>query len=182
VIFMGPDGAVPLWDSFRLPAHYSVSAASSVEAAAALSRGHPFDLVILDLGPPAGGGLEILRLLKADPRLGTAAVVLVGTFEDMWAIRQGLQLGARDYLIRGETTPALVARRLRSWLDQPAKRAMRRRAARPAPPVPAPAVPVAVPAVRIGLAAHFGAPVVGLAMLLLKQTRFLVMGRDNTRP
>jgi CheY-like chemotaxis protein len=181
VIFIGADG-VPLRDAFRLPTNYSVSAASTVKAAAALSRGHPFDLVILDLGPSALAGLQMLRILKADPRLGMAAVVLVGNFEDMWAIRLGLHLGARDYLISGETTPALVARRLRSWLDEPTRRALRRRASRVSPAAYAPAVPAAVPAARTSLAAHFGGPAAGLAMLLLKQTRFLVMGRGTTRP
>jgi CheY-like chemotaxis protein len=181
VIFLAADGTASLQDELRLPGDYSVIYASTVEAAVALSKGHRLDLVILDLGPSALEGLAVLRQLKADPVLGIAPLVLFGAFEDMSAIRQGLQLGARDYLIRGETTPSLVARRLRSWLDVPAMRALSRRAFRLALAAPAPVVPPA-PVARTGLAELFGGSLIGLIVLLLKETRFLVAGRVTKRP
>src|ERR1700680_1467001 len=148
VIFLAADGTASHQDELRLPRDYSVIDASTVEAAVALTQGHRLALVILDLGPSALGGLAMLRQLKADPVLGIAPLVLFGAYEDMSAIRQGLRLGARDYLIRGETTPALVARRVRSWLDDPAMRALSRRAFRLAPAGPAPVVPVPVSVAR----------------------------------
>jgi CheY-like chemotaxis protein len=181
VIFIAAGGAVPHRDQFRLPRDYSVIDTSTVEAAIALSQGHRLDLVILDLGPSAAEGLDTLRQLRADPRLGRAPLVLVGAFEDMGVLRQGLQIGARDYLIRGETTPALVARRVRSWLDDPAAQVLLRRAFGPSRKTPAPALRTPVPAAQTGMAKFYGASLIGLLVLLLKETRFVVMGRDTKR-
>jgi CheY-like chemotaxis protein len=155
--------------------------AATVEAAAALSRGVRPDLVILDLGPASSGGLRVLHELKADPRMGNAPLVLLGAFADLEDIREGLRLGARDYLIRGETTPSLVARRLRSWLDDPARRALSRRSLRPAIGHVS-QVPAVVPsAPRPGLVELFRGPLVGLIVVLLKETIFVVLGRNAKR-
>jgi CheY-like chemotaxis protein len=181
VVFIAADAVVSPRDEVRLPSDYSVIDASTVEAAAALSQGHRLDLVILDLGPSALGGLAMLRQLKADPHLGGAPLVLVGAFDDLDDIREGLKLGARDYLIRGETTPSLVARRVRSWLDAPARRALSRRSSRPTPNGHSPAVRATVAAAPTGVAQLFRGAIVGLIVVLLKQTVSLVVGRDTKR-
>jgi CheY-like chemotaxis protein len=181
VIFLAADAGVSHRDRLRLPQDYSVIDASTVEAAAALSQGHPLDLVILDLGRAAVGGLAMLRQLRADPRLAIAPLVLLGAFEDIGAIHQGLQLGARDYLIRGETTPSLVARRVESWLYDPSRRALSRRSSRPALAGRAPDAPAPVPARHVGLVELLGGSFVGLVALLLNEKRFLVVGHAGKR-
>ena len=179
VVFIAADAVVTHRDELRLPRDYSVIEATTVEAAAVLCQGHPPDLVILDLGHSALEGLNMLRRLKTDPRLGNAPLVLFGAFDDLRAIRHGLQLGARDYLIRGETTPSLVARRVRSWLDDPARQALSRRSPRPAG---AEAVgTAALPTARAGLAEVFGGALVGLVVVLLRETLLLVAGRGTKR-
>lgn len=181
VVFIAAEAVVSPRHELRLPSDYAVIDASTVEAAAALSRGHRLDLVILDLGPSALGGLAMLRQLKADPQLGGAPLVLFGAFEDLDDIREGLRLGARDYLIRGETTPSLVARRMRSWLDDPAKRALSRRSSRPNPNPHSPAVTADAPAAPSTVVRHFRGAFVGLLVVLLKQTVLLLVGRNAKR-
>ena len=175
VIFIAADPARSRRDELCLPGYYSVIEAPTVDAAAALSQRHPLDLLILDLGMPVARGLAMLRQLKADPRLQRAPLVLFGAFADMTAIRRGLELGARDYVITGETSPCLVARRVPGWLDDAPKQAVKDRSSRPPRHGGAPAVP----APHRGLAELFGGSLVGLVLLLLSEKRFLLLDRTS---
>ncbi len=59
-------------------------------------RGEPYDVVLLDLGLPGKGGLEVLRGLRAR---GNAVPVLILTAQDAVSDRvTGLDAGADDYL------------------------------------------------------------------------------------
>lgn len=76
----------------------------------ALVRAHdePYDLVILDLGLPGVGGLELLQRWRAD---GFSTPVLVLTARDSWAERvDGLRAGADDYLVKPFHTEELLLR------------------------------------------------------------------------
>ena len=95
---------------------YSVAEATTVPEAAALSQERPPDLLILDLGPSSLDGLTILRELKSDGLLGPIPLLLLAAFDDLDDIREGLKLGARDYVIRGETTPSVLARGVPGWV------------------------------------------------------------------
>jgi two-component system response regulator QseB len=61
-------------------------------------RGEPYDLVLLDLGLPGKGGLEVLADLR---RRGNGVPVLIVTAQDAVADRvAGLDAGADDYLVK----------------------------------------------------------------------------------
>ena len=181
VLFIAADPTVSHEHGLRLRTDgYSVVEASTVEAARALSHDLWPDLVILDLESSSGDRLAVLRELQAEPHLGDAPLVLIGAFHDLEHMREGLRLGARDYLIRGETTPSLVARRMRSWLNDPARRAMSSRSPRPAagrtstrPAAPATPSP--------GLGELFRGAFVGLIVVLLRETFLLMVGRNAKR-
>jgi CheY-like chemotaxis protein len=58
------------------------------------------NLVLLDLNLPEMGGLEVLRLLKADPRTSAIPVVIL-TASQLEADRiDGYNLGANSYIIK----------------------------------------------------------------------------------
>ncbi|MFT0138777.1 response regulator transcription factor [Alloalcanivorax xenomutans] len=66
----------------------------------ALVRVHddPYDLVILDLGLPGMGGLDVLKQWREE---GVTVPVLILTARDSWAERvDGLRAGADDYLTK----------------------------------------------------------------------------------
>lgn len=68
----------------------------------------PYDVVLLDLGLPGKGGLEVLRDLR---RRGGAVPVLVLTAQDAVADRVvGLDAGADDYLAKPFDLDELAAR------------------------------------------------------------------------
>ncbi|MGA8053651.1 MAG: response regulator transcription factor [Burkholderiales bacterium] len=76
-------------------------------ADAALSTGE-FDLVILDLGLPKMGGLEVLKRFRA--RNGTVPVLILTALDGVNDRVRGLDLGADDYLAKPFNLAELEAR------------------------------------------------------------------------
>jgi DNA-binding response OmpR family regulator len=117
LIFIAADHAVSHVHELRRQLDgYSVAEATTVEEASALSHDRAPDLLILDLGPSSLEGLTILRQLKSDGLLGPIPLLLLAAFDDLEDIREGLKLGARDYIIRGETSPSVLARGVPGWV------------------------------------------------------------------
>ena len=85
----------------------------------------PMDLVLLDLGLPDSQGLEtVARVRESAPRV--PVVVLTGTDDNVLAM-EALELGAQDYLIKGQVDTRLILRSIRhafeghqaaAWLDR----------------------------------------------------------------
>jgi two-component system, OmpR family, response regulator len=70
--------------------------------------GEPYDVVLLDLGLPGKGGLEVLRDLR---RRGRSVPVLIITAQDAISQRvAGLDAGADDYLVKPFDLDELAAR------------------------------------------------------------------------
>ncbi len=68
----------------------------------------PYDVVLLDLGLPGKGGLEVLRALR---RRGLGVPVLIVTAQDAVPDRvAGLDAGADDYLVKPFALDELTAR------------------------------------------------------------------------
>ncbi len=87
---------------------YQVSTAANGEAALAIARARPPDLVILDLMLPGIDGLEVCRRLRAS---GDGVAVLMLTARDAVADRvAGLETGADDYLVKPFALEELLAR------------------------------------------------------------------------
>jgi two-component system response regulator QseB len=78
------------------------------EAAEGALATEPYDLVLLDLGLPRKGGIDVLRWLR---RRGKDVPVLVLTAQDGVADRvAGLDAGADDYLVKPFALEELAAR------------------------------------------------------------------------
>jgi two-component system response regulator QseB len=76
--------------------------------ALALAKSVPFDMMLLDLGLPRIGGLDVLDALKRD---GIALPIIVITARDALDDRiHGLDLGADDYLVKPFELEELAAR------------------------------------------------------------------------
>jgi two-component system response regulator QseB len=87
---------------------YAVDWVRDGASADAAARDEHYDLVLLDLGLPGKGGLDILRGLRAR---GEATPVLVMTARDAIGDRvTGLDAGADDYLVKPFDLDELLAR------------------------------------------------------------------------
>ena len=74
------------------------------------------DLVLLDVRLPGIQGFGVLERLRSDPRLSAIPVVLLSNYGDPRMVERGLQLGARDYLIKSRTTPMELSLKVRALL------------------------------------------------------------------
>ncbi len=61
---------------------------------------HRLDLVISDVNMPDIHGFELLRLLRHDPRTREVPVILISTQAGERDVRQGLALGATEFLAK----------------------------------------------------------------------------------
>lgn len=116
VLVVDDDPTIALFLSRLLAADgHQVSVAHTGADALARVTARPPDLVLLDLGLPGLGGLEVCRRLKANPATRLIPV-LVLTGEDPAAARvSAWEAGADEYLTK-PARPADVAARARSLL------------------------------------------------------------------
>lgn len=88
--------------------HHAADWVRDGELADSVLRTEHFDAVVLDLGLPGRGGLQVLQALRAR---GETVPVLVATARDAVADRiAGLDAGADDYLVKPFDTHELIAR------------------------------------------------------------------------
>jgi DNA-binding response OmpR family regulator len=74
------------------------------------------DLVYLDLRMPNLDGISLLRALRDDPATRGVAVVVLSNYDEPELRGQGLELGALDWLVKANVTPAELARRTWDWI------------------------------------------------------------------
>jgi sigma-B regulation protein RsbU (phosphoserine phosphatase) len=88
-----------------------VHEATLVEAVTRLREGDRFDVAILDLNLPDSFGIDTLaRLQAAEPSL--PIVVMTGDGDPTIA-ELALEVGAQDYLVKGETSEVIITRSIR---------------------------------------------------------------------
>jgi len=75
------------------------------------------DLVLLDVRLPIMEGFDVLEHLQTDPQeVQRIPVVILSNYGDASMIRRGLELGARDYLVKSATPPTLLAAKIKNLL------------------------------------------------------------------
>jgi DNA-binding response OmpR family regulator len=76
------------------------------------------DLILLDIIMPNLDGFGVLRKIKQDENLKTIPVVLLTNLGQETDIKQGIELGADDYLIKAHFTPQEVADKVKEILGK----------------------------------------------------------------
>jgi DNA-binding response OmpR family regulator len=82
-------------------------------------RTRNYDLVLLDLGLPGMDGLSVLTSVRQESDLQQLPVVVITNYSEPHTINRALELGALEYLIKTNTSPATLAERVEGWLKQP---------------------------------------------------------------
>jgi two-component system, OmpR family, alkaline phosphatase synthesis response regulator PhoP len=89
---------------------FTVICASSGEEAVEKAGTETLDLILLDLMLPGLDGLQVTKLLKANPRTQNTPIVMLTARGEETDIVKGLELGAEDYITKPFSKKVLVAR------------------------------------------------------------------------
>lgn len=102
-------------------AGYHVLAAKNGMAGLELvETAHP-DLILLDVRMPIMDGIEVLTRLAADVATREIPVVMLSNYSESAVVEKTLSLGAKQYLVKIDTSPAEVAAVAAHWLSESAK-------------------------------------------------------------
>jgi len=77
------------------------------------------DLIFLDLRIPKISGLDLLSMLRNNPKTKDIPVVILSNYDDEATISKGLELGAREYIIKSRITPKDLPTKVEEYTRQP---------------------------------------------------------------
>ena len=116
VLMIEDDSAVAEMYRLRLSADgYVVTIARTGEEGLELATGTRPDLIYLDLRLPAMDGFEVLKRLRNEPGTAETPVIILTNYGRPELVERGLKLGALEFLIKADTTPARLAETAGRW-------------------------------------------------------------------
>ena len=74
------------------------------------------DIILLDFNLPELNGLGVLKELKNNSRTNSIPVIFLTNISDSQIIKQALDAGAQDYLVKTHNLPAEVIKKIESLL------------------------------------------------------------------
>jgi two-component system phosphate regulon response regulator PhoB len=99
---------------------YQVISVGSGEEAVAFVRKDLPDLVLLDLMLPGTDGLEVCKMLRAEPRTQKTPIIMLTAKGEETDVVTGLEVGADDYMTK-PFSPKVVVARIRNLLRRKSK-------------------------------------------------------------
>jgi CheY-like chemotaxis protein len=118
VLFVEDDPAVAQMYKLKLELDgYAVDVAVDGLQAVQMATGNPPDIIFLDIRLPKMDGLGVLEALRRDERTRKVPVVILSNYTERELVERGLRLGALEYLIKSQTSPARVAGGVIRWLN-----------------------------------------------------------------
>ena len=119
VLFVEDDPTVAQMYRLKLELDgYQVIMAKDGEEGLRLAREVDPDIVFLDIRLPKVDGLTVLEGLRAADRTRHVPVVILSNYGEQDLVDRGYRLGALDYLIKSQTTPAHLSRGVENWLKE----------------------------------------------------------------
>jgi DNA-binding response OmpR family regulator len=76
------------------------------------------DLVLLDLILPEMDGFEVLEQKRKDEEIKNIPVIILSNLGQKEEIDRGLQLGAKDYLIKAQFSPSEIIEKVKLFLKK----------------------------------------------------------------
>ncbi|OGY44689.1 MAG: hypothetical protein A3B89_04155 [Candidatus Buchananbacteria bacterium RIFCSPHIGHO2_02_FULL_40_13] len=100
---------------FLKRAGYTIATATDGESAVKIIQRLKPNIILLDLLLPKMDGFEVLRILKADPKLKNIPVVVLSNLGDNADIAKAKSLGANDYFIKANTDLAVILEKIKNY-------------------------------------------------------------------
>ena len=76
-------------------------------------------MIVADIRRPKIDGVAVLEELRNDPDTRGIPVVILSNYSEQELVERGLNLGALEYLIKSETTPAKLSKGVEGWRSEP---------------------------------------------------------------
>ena len=119
VLFVEDDPTVAQMYRLKLELDgYQVIMAKDGEEGLRLANEVDPDIVFLDIRLPKVDGFSVLEGLRSDDRTRNVPVVILSNYGEQDLVDRGLKLGALEYLIKSQTTPANLSRGVENWLRE----------------------------------------------------------------
>lgn len=124
-------------DRFRAAGFTVIQAFDGMQALDQLTAHPEVQLVLLDIMLPKLSGYDVLAQIKRNPDWRSVPVIIVSALADIDDQARGLQLGATDYITKGEMLPGAVIDKIKNYVMLQAQSQQQAEAA----PLPAPKQP-----------------------------------------
>jgi len=82
-----------------------------------IKEGKP-DLVLLDLILPEMDGFEVLEQKRKEEKIKDIPVIILSNLGQKEEIDRGLQLGAKDYLVKAQFSPSEIIEKVKLFLQK----------------------------------------------------------------
>jgi phosphoserine phosphatase RsbU/P len=96
---------------------YVVEVANDGRTALDKLRDAAYDLVLLDIVMPDMDGYDVLKAIKADPKLQEIPVIMISGLDDLNSVARCIEIGADDYLPK-PYKPVLLQARINACLEK----------------------------------------------------------------
>lgn len=97
---------------------YKVIQCIDGEGALRLINDEKPNLILLDLILPGIDGFEVLKQRSAIPELASIPVIILSNLGQKEEIDRGLELGAKDFIIKAHFTPGEIVEKVKSFLGK----------------------------------------------------------------
>jgi CheY-like chemotaxis protein len=119
VLFIEDDPAVAEMYKLKLELDgYTVTVAKDGEEGLQIASETPPDIIFLDTRLPKMDGFAVLERLRSAERTREIPVIILSNYGERELVDRGLKLGALEYLIKSQTTPANLSRGVEGWLKE----------------------------------------------------------------
>jgi len=119
VLFIEDDPAVAEMYKLKLELDgYLVTVAKDGEEGLKVATDSPPDIIFLDTRLPKMDGFAVLERLRSADRTREVPVIILSNYGERELVDRGLKLGALEYLIKSQTTPANLSRGVEGWLKE----------------------------------------------------------------
>ena len=119
VLFIEDDPTVAQMYKLKLELDgYTVKMAKDGEEGLQLATEVKPDIIFLDIRLPKMDGFAVLEGLRSNEDTKQIPVVILSNYGERELVERGLKLGALEYLIKSQTTPANLSRGVEGWLKE----------------------------------------------------------------
>lgn len=103
------------YDRFQSSGFTVIQAFDGMQAIEALEEHPEIRLILLDIMLPRISGYDVLAQIKRDPAKRHIPVIIVSALADIDDQARGMQLGAVEYITKGEMLPGTVIEKIKEY-------------------------------------------------------------------